>query len=131
RAAVVEDLDVRIVDDVLPARRPLLVAVAPRRLLNRVLRPSADRDEPWDVRRRPRHVRDLLQRVRVRLAHEGIPEHPDPDRRDLLGRLRLAHRDEADVLLAQANHQAWPGTSGLLMISGFRYLMHCSHPSSS
>ena len=131
--AVVEDLHVGIGDDVFPAGRVLLVAVAARGLAHRLLGAARDRDEPRDVRRRPGHVRDLLERVRVRAPHERVAEHADADLGDgvVAGPL-VAHRDEADLLLlAHASHHAWPGTSGFLMKSGLRNLMHCSQPSSS
>ena len=79
RAEVVEQPDLRVGDDVLPVRRPALEAVASRRLADGLLVAAGDRDQPRPKRRRPGHVPDLPEAVRVRLAHEGVPEHPDSD----------------------------------------------------
>ena len=79
RAEVVEQPDLRVGDDVLPVRRPALEAVAPRRLADGLLVAAGDRDQSRPKRRRPGHVPDLPEAVRVRLAHEGVPEHPDSD----------------------------------------------------
>ena len=47
RAAVVEQPDRRVADDVPPVRRPALVAVPPCRAGDGFLVPAGDRDEPW------------------------------------------------------------------------------------
>ena len=80
RAAVVEEADCGIGDEVLPVRRPTLVAVAGRGRGDGLLVPPRDRDQLRHEGRRPGHVGDLLERVRVRLAHERVAEHPDADR---------------------------------------------------
>ena len=79
RAEVVEQPDRRIGHELLPVRRPALEAVAVGRLAHGRLVPPGDRDEPRPQRRRPGHVVDLAEAVRVRLAHEGVPEHPHAD----------------------------------------------------
>ena len=79
RAEVVEESDLRVGDDVPPVRRPALEAVPARCLADGVLVAAGDGDQPRHERRRPRHVSDLPEAVRVRLAHEGVPEHPDTD----------------------------------------------------
>ena len=76
-AAVVEEGDPRVGDEVVPVGRPALVAEAGGRLRDRLLVPSGDRDEPGLQRRV--EPRDLPERARVRLAHEGVAEHADPD----------------------------------------------------
>ena len=83
RAAVVEQADRRVADDVAPVGRPALVPVPLGRAGDGLLVPAGDRDEPRHERRRPRHVLDLAERVRVGLAHERVPEHADPDLVDL------------------------------------------------
>jgi hypothetical protein len=85
RPAVVEEPDRLVGDEVVPVRRPALVAVALRCVPHRLLVPAGNRDEPRAQRGWPGHVADLLVRVRVRLAHEGVPEHPDADLGDLAG----------------------------------------------
>src|SRR5581483_2102637 len=80
RAAVVEEADALVLDEPPPVRRRILVPVPLRRLLDRLLAPPRDPDEPRQKRRRPRHVRDLPERVRVGLAHERVAEHADADR---------------------------------------------------
>ena len=72
RAAVVEEPDPLVGDELAPVGRRVLVAVALRRLADRLLVAARDADEPRLERRRPRDVRDLLERVRVRLAHERV-----------------------------------------------------------
>src|SRR5688572_23048870 len=67
----------------MPVGRPALEAVPLRGLAHGGLVPPRDRDEPWSQRRRPRHVLELAEAVRVRLAHEGVPEHPHADLVDL------------------------------------------------
>src|SRR5581483_10193022 len=79
RAAVVEEADRRVVDELVPVGRPALVAVAFGGLAHRVLVAARDRLEPRHERRRPGHVGDLAEGVRVRLAHEGIAEHAHAD----------------------------------------------------
>ena len=79
RAAVVEQADCRIGHEVAPVARPALPAIALRRLRDGLLVPARDRDEPGHERRRPGDVRDLAERVRMRLSHEGVAEHSDPD----------------------------------------------------
>ena len=86
RPRVVEQLDVGIGDELVPVGHEALEAVAGSRGANRTLVSSRDRDQPWHERRRPGHVRERLVPVRVRLAHEGVAEHADPDLRDLLVR---------------------------------------------
>ena len=79
RAAVVEEPDPLVGDEVAPVAGRVLVAVALRRLADSPGVAPGDPDEPRHERRRPRHVRDLLERVRVGLAHERVAEHPDTD----------------------------------------------------
>ncbi len=79
RRQVVEDADTRVGDDVAPVGHGAREAVALGRLAHGGLVAPADRDELGDQRRRPGHVRQGAQRVGVRLAHEGVAEHPDAD----------------------------------------------------
>ena len=81
RAAVVEEPDPLVRDDVVPVRRPPFIAVPARRLGDRILVPPGDGDEPWHERGRPCHVLDLAERIRVGLPHERVPEHADADLR--------------------------------------------------
>ena len=81
RAAVVEQSDLGVADELAPVGHVSLEAVAPRRLAHRSLVTAGDRHEPRLERRRPRHVRELVVRVRVRLPHERVAEHPDADLR--------------------------------------------------
>ena len=78
-AAVVEEPDPVVGDELAPVGGRVLVAVALRRLADRLLVAARDADEPRLERRRPRDVRDLLERVRVRLAHERVAQHADAD----------------------------------------------------
>ena len=77
RAAVVEEGDPRIGDEVVPVGRPALVAEAGRRVRDRLLVAPRDRDQARLQRRV--EPSDLAEGARVRLAHEGVAEHPDPD----------------------------------------------------
>ena len=76
-AAVVEEGDPRIGDEVVPVGRPALVAVPRRHVRNGGLVPTRHSHEPGLQRRI--EPRDLPERTRVRLAHEGVAEHADPD----------------------------------------------------
>ncbi len=76
-AAVVEQADRRVGDDVLPVGRPAFVAELGGDCRDRVLVPPGHRDEPRLQRRV--EVGDLLERARVGLAHEGVAEHADAD----------------------------------------------------
>ena len=76
-AAVVEQADRRVGDDVAPVGRPALVAELGRDRRDRVLVPPGHRDEPGLQRRV--EMSDLPERARVRLAHEGVAEHADAD----------------------------------------------------
>ena len=79
RAAVVEQPDLGVADDLTPIRHRPLEPVTVRSLRDRVLVPPGDRDELRDERRRPCHVRQRAIAVRVRLAHERVAEHADAD----------------------------------------------------
>ena len=79
RAAVVEEADRRVGDDVAPVGRPALVAVARRGLGDRGLVAAGDRDQAGPKRRRPGDVPDVQERARMGLAHERVAQHPDPD----------------------------------------------------
>ena len=76
-AAVVEEGDPRIGDEVVPVGRPALVAVPRRHVRHRFLVPPRHGHEPGLERRV--QPRDLPERARVRLAHEGVAEHADTD----------------------------------------------------
>src|SRR4029078_10546737 len=78
--------DPRVGDDLVPIGRPALVAVPFGGGTNRLLVPPGDRNQPRPQRRGASHVGDLAERVRVGLAHEGVPEHPDADLRDVADR---------------------------------------------
>ena len=86
RAEVVEEADLRVGDELPPVARPALEAVAGRGLPHRLLVPARDRDEPRAERRRPGHVLDLAEGVRVRLAHERVAEQADADLLDVARR---------------------------------------------
>ena len=103
RAAVVEQADRRVGDEVAPVGRPALVAVPVGGCCDGGLVPACDGDEPRQERRWPGDMADVQEGARVGLAHERIAEHPDPDLTDVVrGRhlrprsdrclLRLAHR---------------------------------------
>src|SRR4029077_33228 len=79
RAAVVEQPDLLVSDDVVPVGRPPLVAIPERRLRDRILVPPGDRDEPWHERGRPGQVLHLAEGVRVCLPHECVTEHAHAD----------------------------------------------------
>ena len=79
RAAVVEEADPVVLDQLAPVAGRVLVAVPARRLADRLGVAPGDADEPRLERRRPRDVRDLLERIRVRLAHERVAEHANTD----------------------------------------------------
>ena len=79
RAAVVEEPDSLVGDEVPPVAGRILPAVTSGGLLDRVRVAARDADEPRLERWRPRDVRDLLERVGVRLAHERVPQHADAD----------------------------------------------------
>ena len=85
---VVEEADGRVGHELLPVGRPALVAVARGCLRDRLFVSPCDRDEPRAQRRRPGHVADLPERVRVRLAHERVTEHANTDLRDVLSASR-------------------------------------------
>ena len=100
RAAVVEQADRRVADDVAPVGRPPLVPVALGRSGDGLLIAACDRNEPRHQRRWPRHVLDLPERVRVGLAHECVPEHADPDLVDLADRRNGRLRPDPGLLIA-------------------------------
>jgi hypothetical protein len=81
RSAVVEETDPVVGHELAPVGRRVLVAIAPSRLPDRLLVAARDPDESRLERRRPRDVRDLLERIRVGLPHECVAEHPDADLR--------------------------------------------------
>ena len=86
RSAVVEEADRRVGHDVAPVGRPALVAVAVGGLGDRRLVAAGDRDQPGQERRRPGDVAYVQERARMRLAHEGVAEHPDADLTDVAAR---------------------------------------------
>ena len=108
RTAVVEELHLRVGDELAPVRRVALEAVPVRRGRHGLLVAPGDRHEPWHQRRRPGHVRELLVPVRVRLAHERVAEHPNADRRDLGAAVGAPHRRESS-LVAHPSHSAFRG----------------------
>ena len=79
--------------------RRVLVAVALCGLADRLGVAPRDADESRLERRRPRDVRDLLERVRMGLSHERVTQHADAD---------LSHgRDTThSVQLAKGEHVA-------------------------
>ena len=79
RAAVVEQADPLVLDQLTPVAGRVLVAVPPRGLRDRLGVAPGDPDELRLERRRPRDVRELLERVRMRLAHERVAEHANTD----------------------------------------------------
>ena len=79
RAPVVEEADALVGDDFVPVSCRVLVSVALGRFADGLFVSPRDRDESRDERRRPRHVRDLPERVRVGLPHERIAQHADAD----------------------------------------------------
>ena len=79
RAPVVEEPDPLVRDELPPVVGRVLVAVALGRLGHGLGVPAGDADEPRLERRRPRHVLDLPEGVRVGLPHERVPEHADAD----------------------------------------------------
>jgi hypothetical protein len=81
RAAVVEETDPLVHDQIAPVRGRVLPAVAARRLADSLLVAARDPDQLRLERRGPRDVGDLPQRVRMRLTHEGVAEHPHADPR--------------------------------------------------
>ena len=111
RPAVVEQADRRVGDDVVPVGRPALVAVPLGGGSHGLLVPAGDRDQPRPERRRPGHVGDLPERVRVRLAHEGVPEHADADLRDVAGR-GLAPLSPVSELTTAASPRRRPPQTG-------------------
>ena len=76
---IVEELDLGIGHELFPVAGPANEAVPSGRLGDCLGVSAGDRDEPRLERRRPRHVRDLAERVRMGLAHERVAEHPDAD----------------------------------------------------
>jgi hypothetical protein len=85
RPQVVEQADLGVREELLPARRPAVEVVASRSLRDRLLVPAGDRHESRPERRRPRHVADLAEGVGVRLAHERIAQHADADLAEVVG----------------------------------------------
>jgi hypothetical protein len=79
RPQVVEEPDLRVRDEFLPACRPAVEAVAFRGLRDRLLVSAGDRHEPRPERRRPHDVAELAEGVGVRLAHERIAERAHAD----------------------------------------------------
>src|SRR6266540_4905519 len=103
RPAVVEETDSLVGDEFAPVGRPGLVPVALCRRCNGLLVAARDRDQLRHERRRPGHVGELAERVRVRLAHERVAEHADADLPQLAGRLGLRLRADARALLRGAD----------------------------
>ena len=95
RPTVVEELDVGVADELAPVGHVPLEAVALRRRGDGGPVATRERDEPRPKRRRPRHVVERAVGIRVRLPHERIAEHPDPDRPQLPGASCLLHTDTA------------------------------------
>src|SRR5712691_1556689 len=87
---VVDEPDLGVRDELLPLRRPALVAVTRRSLGDRLLVPAGNRHEPRPERRRPRHVADLAEGIGVRLAHERIAEHAHADLAEVVGGHRIS-----------------------------------------
>ena len=81
RAAVVEQPDALVGDEIAPVGGGVVPAVPDCRLPDRLLVATRDPDQQRLERRGPRDVRDLPERVRVRLPHEGVAEHPNTDLR--------------------------------------------------
>jgi len=98
RSAVVEHLHVGVVNELTPIGVGLLVAIALGRFLDGFLIAAGDRYQARDGDRWIHHVRQLLQRVAVGLAHEGIAEHAHADRRGLPFGARPGHGHESDFV---------------------------------
>src|SRR5262249_32668603 len=62
-----------------PVGGRVLPAEAAPSLADSLLVAAGDADQLGLERRRPGDVRDLAERVRMSLAHEGVAEHPDAD----------------------------------------------------
>jgi hypothetical protein len=92
RRAVVEEPDALVGDEVAPVGRPALVAVPPGGLGDGRAVAARDRDEPWHERRRRGQVGERAEGVRMRLAHERVAEHADPDLRRPAARRTLRRR---------------------------------------
>ena len=89
---VVDEPDLGVRDEFLPLRRPAVEAVASRSLGDRLLVPAGNRHEPRSERRRPRHVADLAEGIRMRFAHERIAEHAHADFPEVVGGHRTPSR---------------------------------------
>ena len=89
RPPVVEQADRRVGDDLAPVGRPALVAVPLGGCRDGGLVPARDRDEPRQERRGPGDVADAQEGARMRLAHERVAEHADPDLTDVARRRHL------------------------------------------
>ena len=103
-AAVVEEVDRRIGEERLPVGDGALEAVAIGSGRDRVGAASGNRGEPGPERQRAGDVRQREIGVRVRLPHEGVPEHSDADRslvhaaNPTRSRVCLSHRMVRSVL---------------------------------
>ncbi len=81
--AVVEDLNRRVLDDGAPVRDASGVAIAARCGLYLLLIASANGDERGMRWGRSVDIVEGLEGVAMRLAHEGVAEHADAQRRNL------------------------------------------------
>src|SRR5207244_1587674 len=76
-AAVVEEADPLVRDQIAPIGGRVLPAVASRGLADSLFVAAGDADQLGLERRRPGDVGDLPERVRVGHAHERVTEHSD------------------------------------------------------
>ncbi len=77
--AIVEDLDLRIFDQFLPAGVVAVVPVATGGVRHALLGPAGDGPKVWPGRRGPEDVGHRLVGIAVGLGHEPIPEETHID----------------------------------------------------
>ena len=95
RPAVVEELNVIVVQHRSPVRVIALVAVTPRGLRHGILVSSRNTHQPRHCRRRIHHMRNVQHRMAVGLAHKGVTQHPHTDLRGVAFGTRSGHRSES------------------------------------
>jgi hypothetical protein len=97
-AAIVEDLNIGVVDQVVPVGGVRLVAVATGGLGYLLLGAAGDGYQARNGIGRPVDVGDLAEGVAMRFAHEGVAEHADTDDRDLAGGFRVTLGNKPNLL---------------------------------
>ena len=105
-SAIVQHIHIVVRHQIAPIGVGVLVAIALRGGVHGILIAPGDADKTRNRRRRIHHVRDLLEGVGMRLAHEGVTQHTDAKFRrfGLRGAARHAGEGAADLFFFGHHH---------------------------